>query len=82
MESRIQQGKHKALKLVCFGFPGEEDFGEHPVIFAAAFIYLFISSHVERDALRQTSVLSGSINSLESRRAAARCINCSLACAL
>lgn len=75
MESRIQQGKHKALKL---GWISWWRFLRASCYFCRS-IYLFIFSHVERDTLRQTSALSGSINSLESRRAAARC---SLTCAL
>lgn len=75
MESRIQQGKHKALKL---GWISWWRFLRASCYFCRS-IYLFIFSHVERDTLRQTSTLSGSINSLESRRATARC---SLTCAL
>lgn len=75
IESRIQQGKHKALKL---GWISWWRFLRASCYFCRS-IYLFIFSHVERDTLRQTSTLSGSINSLESRRATACC---SLTCAL
>lgn len=62
---------------LCFGWISWWRFLRASCYFCRS-IYLFIFSHVERDALRQTSALSGSINSLESRRAA----RCSLTCAL